>query len=198
MKYINETRPAFDNTSKAKCILKLMNMSKNMNECITRLHFSICFQQFRFFFIQFGWALSFNCHIFYVGFVFFIYFLILIIMELFRIIPALLMVTHIHTHTAKCFVVSICAFNSAGTLTLELFPLTCLLHLRLFTQYERHFFPKLSTVFFHAIFFSFLFNVWFSNFCIKSRHLNKPLSKLLDIIIWFFFVREKWWVYTKK
>lgn len=87
-----------------------------------------------------------------------IYFLIPIIMESFRIIPALLMVTHIHTHN-KMFRCIICAFNSAGTLTLELFPLTCLLHLHLFTQYERHFFFQNFLSFFHAIFVYFLFNV---------------------------------------
>lgn len=159
MKYINETRPAFDNTSKAKCILKLMNMSKNMNECITRLHFSICFQQFCFFFIQFGWALSFNCHIFYVGFVFFIYFLILIIMELFRIIPALLMVTHIHTQQ------NVSLYPSVHLTQLEPWHWNyshwhvCCICVYLHNMNDI-FFQNFLRIFFHAIFFfTFLFNV---------------------------------------
>lgn len=52
----------------------------------------------------------------------------------------------------------ICTFNSAGTLTLELFPLTCCCICNFFcAQFERSFFWKIAAIFFKTIFFSIFF-----------------------------------------
>lgn len=184
---INEDRPAFDDTSKAKCIFKLMNIWRWTetwtNACCsvvlcgaTQIKFAICFSSIwkwfffyvfssRFFYRPLYFIASFsmpNCISKLLHQIFFKYRSNGAIRDGASSIDG----QHIQP---TIFVVSSVSFNSAGTLTLELFPLTCLMHLKsfFFTQTEWSFFTNfydrnVSSKYFFCvayknIFFKFVF-----------------------------------------